>query len=473
MRRYRDTKIIATLGPSSSNYEDILSLFEAGADVFRLNFSHGDHASHQARFDIIRKIEKEVSHPISVIADLQGPKLRIGTFEFGHVTLQAGQEFTFSLHSMIGTNQEVQLPHPEIFQAISKGTKILLDDGKINLEVSSHNEAQITTKVIVGGELSNRKGVNIPSVILPITPLTKKDLEDLEFALAMGVDWIALSFVQQPSDVITAKELIQNKARIISKLEKPLAIQHLDSIITHSDALMVARGDLGVEMMPEQVPGCQRQIIRMSREQGKPVIVATQMLDSMVNSPAPTRAEASDVATAVYEGADAVMLSAESASGKYPREAIEMMHRIIKTTEQDTFYKENQARTRPASGHDVSDAITAAAREIAKTTDVKAIVTFTESGSTAFRAAKERPTAHILALTPIERTARLLALLWGAHPVQTHEIFSVTQMVETACKVAFEENYAKPGDNIIIVAGVPFGRAGTTNIIRIAQIPEV
>lgn len=472
MRRYRDTKIVATLGPSSTSYDEIKAIFQAGADVFRLNFSHGTHADHQQRLDTVRKIEHELNHPISVIADLQGPKLRIGTFESGKITLHKGETFKLFLDKTPGTVDGVSLPHPEIFAAITPHTELLLDDGKIRLEVISHTHNCIVTKVNIGGELSNRKGVNIPSVMLPIDALTPKDLEDLDFALKMGVDWIALSFVQRPEDVKKAKDIIDGQAGVISKLEKPMAMQHLSEIIKYSDALMVARGDLGVEMLPEQVPGCQREIIRLSRASGKPVIVATQMLDSMVNNPAPTRAEASDVATAVYQGADAVMLSAESASGNYATESVTMMDRIIKATETDKFYKENQSRLRPPAGKEISDAITAAAREIAETIKVGVIVTFTESGFTAFCAAKERPTSPILALTPSEKTARKLPLLWGAHPIKTDEIFSVTQMVDAACDIAIDQDYAKPGEHIIVIAGVPFGQAGTTNIIRVAQIPH-
>ncbi len=472
MRRLRNAKIVATLGPSSSTYEMIEALFRAGADVFRLNFSHGVFEDHQERVRIIRDIEHKIKRPISIMIDLQGPKLRVGTFDSGKVMLRAGQTFGFDLAAITGTSESVSLPHPEIFAALKPGTDLLLDDGKLRLRVTSCRPDSAETEVIVGGELSNRKGVNIPGVMLPISALTIKDKQDLEFGLGLGVDWVALSFVQKPEDIQEARALIEDRAKIIAKLEKPMAILHLDEIVKQADAIMVARGDLGVEMMPEEVPSIQKKIIRSCRAAGKPVVVATQMLDSMVLTPTPTRAEASDVATAIYDGVDAVMLSAESASGHYPIESVEMMDRIIRQTEQDTVYRQMLDGSRPEPLHTVADAITAAARQVAHTINVSVIVTFSETGSTTLRAARERPESPIVALTPNLSTVRFLPLVWGVHAVLTEEVFSFSQMVETARKAAVFEKFAKANDKIIVTAGVPFGASGGTNILRVAKIEE-
>lgn len=467
-RRSRNAKIIATLGPSSSTYDQIVSLFQAGADVFRLNFSHGSHEDHLNRFNIIRKIEQEFSHPIAILMDLQGPKLRIGVLENGKILLKSKQKFTLDLDQTTGNHNRVCVPHPEIFAALQEGTDLLLDDGKLRLKVIRFSDNQAITEVVVGGELTNRKGVNIPGVILPISSLTPKDLKDLEFGLSVGMDWIALSFVQSDQDVLDAKKIIGDQAKIIAKLEKPSAITHLDAIVSVSDAIMVARGDLGVEMLPEEVPAIQKRIIHTCRQKGKPVVVATQMLDSMVNSPCPTRAEASDVATAIYEGSDAVMLSAESASGSYPYEAVVMMDRIIIRTENDPLYRQELRQTIPDNS--ISYSITAAAREIAHTINISAVVTFTETGNTTLHVARERPRSPILALTPVQKVARFLPLVWGAYPAITNDIFTVAQMVDTACHEALGHKFVEEGDLIIITAGVPFGKSGSTNMLRIAKI---
>ncbi len=470
MRRSRNAKIVATLGPSSSSYEKIESLFHAGADVFRLNFSHGIFEEHQEKVRIIREIEQKAKRPISIMMDLQGPKLRVGTFEGGKVILKAGQTFGLDLTSAIGTSERASLPHPEIFAALKPGTDLLLDDGKLRLRVLSCRSDSAETEVVIGGELSNRKGVNVPGVMLPISALTNKDRQDLEFGLSLGVDWVALSFVQKPEDIQEARGLVQGRAKLIAKLEKPMAILHLEEIVKQTDAIMVARGDLGVEMMPEEVPSIQKKIIRTCRAYGKPVVVATQMLDSMVQAPTPTRAEASDVATAIYDGVDAVMLSAESASGQYPIEAVKMMDRIIRQTEQDSVYRQMLDDSRPEPLDTVADAITAAARQVAHTINVSVIVTFSETGSTTLRAARERPESSIVALTPNLSTARFLPLVWGVHAVLTEEVFSFSQMVETACKAAVAENFAKANEQIIVTAGVPFGASGGTNILRVAKV---
>ena len=420
MRRERATKIVSTLGPSSSTPEVITKLFKAGADVFRLNFSHGTHAEHKERYDIIRKIEADNKRPIGIIADLQGPKIRVDKFLKATVDLVSGTKFILdSDRDILGDNSRVSISNPEIYSCLKAGVELLLDDGKIKLVVENNNGLSVDTRVLVGGKLSDHKGVNIPGAILPMSPLTKKDLKDLAFALNIGVDWIALSFVQRPGDVREARKLVAGQAGILTKLEKPLAIDSLEEIVELSDALMVARGDLGVEAPPEDVPGLQKKIIRSARSKGKPVIVATQMLESMINSPTPTRAEASDVATAVFDGADAVMLSAETAAGSYPLEAISIMDRIIRSAEQDEHCGLISVRANKGAGETDADAITLAAKQVAEMLDAAAIVTFTATGSTTFRAARERPDVPILGLTPDIKTARRIMLVWGVHSVKT------------------------------------------------------
>lgn len=470
MRRFRKAKIVATLGPSSSSAQDISSLFLAGVDVFRLNFSHGSHEIHRKSIEIIRGLEKKVNRPIGILMDLQGPKLRIGTFVNQRVILQPKNLFQLDLNEALGDERRVNLPHPELYSCLEKGTELLLDDGKLRLRVLSWGTDFITTEVIIGGTLSDRKGLNVPGIMLPISCITAKDHADLAFGLTEGVDWVALSFVQCPEDILEARKLIHQKAKIIAKLEKPMAIQRLQEIIQLADGVMVARGDLGVEMAPEDVPSIQRRIIRQCKEAGKPVIVATQMLDSMVSNPSPTRAEASDVATAIYDGVDAVMLSAESASGQYPQEAVSMMDRIIHRVEQDDIYKQMLEAARPQPLPEIADAITTAARYVAHTIDITAIVTFTDSGATTLRAARERPEASIIAATPNLITARQLSLIWGTHPVLTEDIHSFSQMVNKGCQIAFDQQFAKKGELIIVIAGVPFAVSGGTNILRIAKI---
>ena len=470
MLRKRFTKIIATLGPASSSKEMIQTLFKNGADVFRLNFSHGTHGDHQKNFEILRKLEHDFNRPITILMDLQGPKLRVGTFAEGKIYLKTNQGFRLDLNPEPGNQDRVCLPHPEIFKAIQTGTDLLLDDGKLRLKVVRHTSDSIETIVTTGGELSNRKGVNVPDIMLPLSALTDKDRRDLDFGLMLGVDWVALSFVQKPEDILEAQQLIKGRAKIIAKLEKPMAIQYLDEIVRLSDAVMVARGDLGVEMLPEEVPSIQKRIIHSCRQAGKPVVVATQMLDSMIYNPSPTRAEASDVATAIYDGVDAVMLSAETASGEYPVEAVSMMDRIITQTERDPVYRQMVDNSRPQPLSTVSDSITASARQIAHIIAIPVIVTFSDTGSTTLRAARERPESPILALTANLQTARFLGLVWGAHAVLIPPITSFSDMVETACHLACKQNFTKKGEHILITAGVPFGMAGGTNILRIAKV---
>jgi len=469
-RRQRSAKIVATLGPASAGAERIRALFDAGVDVFRLNFSHGTHDQHRASFAHIRKAEADTGRPIGILADLQGPKLRVGNFSNGRVELVTGARFRFDLDSSLGDQARAPLPHPEVFAALQPGTELLLDDGKLRLKVIDCGADFADAEILVGGTLSDHKGVNVPNVVLPISAITDKDRADLSFALAQGADWIALSFVQRPEDVADARRLVGNAAGIMVKLEKPQAIRRLDEIIELADALMVARGDLGVEMPPEDVPVVQKQIIHACRVAGKPVIVATQMLESMITAPTPTRAEASDVATAVYEGADAVMLSAETAAGQYPVEAVAMMDRIACRVQQDPLYFATLDASRMPPEHTNSDAISAAACQVAATVGAAAIVSFTSSGATALRAARERPAAPILALTPNLATARRLALLWGAHCVHWPDITSFTDMVNKAVRAAHREEIAGPGERVVITAGVPFGTPGSTNVLRIAWI---
>ncbi|MBN4016539.1 pyruvate kinase [Rhodospirillaceae bacterium AH-315-P19] len=472
MQQKRKAKIVATLGPASDSPEEIRALIEAGVDVFRMNFSHGTHAEHRRRFVAIRKAEKAAGRWIGTMADLQGPKLRLGRFKEGSVVLKTGQSFRLDLSKQAGDQTRAPLPHREVFAALKPKMDLLLDDGQVRLRVRKCGPDFADTRVIIGGSLSDHKGVNVPNVELPISPLTAKDRRDMRAALDMGVDWIALSFVQRPSDLRKARRLIGNKAAILTKLEKPSAIDYLDEIVRLSDAVMVARGDLGVELPPEDVPSIQRQIIRVCRQQGKPVVVATQMLLSMVGSPTPTRAEASDVANAVYEGTDAVMLSNETAVGIYPVEAVKMMDRIISRVERDPKYQAiiNAEHATPEAT--TADAITSAARQVAETISAAAIVTYTTSGSTTLRAARERPDVPILCLTTRKKTARQLALAWGVHSAVSVEVNDINDMVEKAQRIARAEKVAKPGDRIVVTAGIPFGTPGKTNILRIATVKK-
>ena len=471
MRRHRFAKIIATLGPATSTPVMIRSLFVAGVDVFRLNFSHGDHDGHRRCFEAIREVESETGRPIGVLLDLQGPKLRVGEFAGGSAMLEEGSAFALDLDPAPGGPERAALPHPEVFTALKPGTALLVNDGKIRLEVETCGANFAGARVKIGGEISDHKGVNIPDVVLPISPLTDKDREDLALGLELGVDWVAASFIQRPQDLTMLREAIGGRAGLVAKLEKPGAVERLEEIVERSDAIMVARGDLGVELPPEDVPSVSRRIVRACRNAGKPVIVATQMLESMVSSPVPTRAEASDVATAVYDGADAVMLSGETAVGDYPAETVDIMHRIIARVERDPHYREQIDATLRPPKPTAADAISDAMRRIAQTLSVAAAVTYTSSGSSSLRAARERPCSPILSLTPHLSTARRLALVWGIHSVLSEDIDRVEEMVGQACRTALAEGFASVEDRIVIMAGMPFGVSGTTNMIRIARIP--
>jgi pyruvate kinase len=470
--RNRNTKIVATLGPASSDPAMIRQLFDAGVDVFRLNFSHGTHADHKLRFDAIRQIEADVGRPVGILMDLQGPKLRLGKIVDGKLALTTGQKIRLDLDPTPGDINRVPLLHPEIFAAIRPGDDLLIDDGKVRLRVLSSTKEHAEVEALNAGVISDRKGVNVPGAILPMSAMTAKDREDLDFGLSIGVDWIALSFVQRPEDIIELREIVGNRAWIMAKLEKPSAIDSLEAIVASSDGVMVARGDLGVELPPEEVPVLQKRIVRACREAGKPVIVATQMLESMITSPVPTRAEVSDVATAVYDGVDAVMLSAESASGAYPIEAVTMMDRILHSTERDPLQRVMMEAVHSRRKSDARDAISAAIRTVAETLPVAATVAFTSSGATTLRVAHERPRAPILSMTPVAAAARRLSLVWGVHSIQAPDVVSTEEIVLHATLAAKKNGFGTPGQALLVVAGTPFGVPGSTNLLRISWIGE-
>ena len=472
MLRSRKAKIMATLGPASDDHRVIRSLFEAGADLFRLNFSHGEAEDHRRRVEIIRGLEAEEGRPIGILLDLQGPKFRLGTFaDEDPVPVRAGEAFRLDLDERPGDAHRVMFPHPELFPALVPGTTLLVDDGRLRLVVTAHGGDFAATEVMVGGELSDRKGVNLPGVVLPLSAMTEKDRRDAALGLDLGVDWIALSFVQRAEDADELREIVGRRCRVMAKLEKPAALEALERIVGAFDAVMVARGDLGVELPPETIPTAQRRIVRACRKNGKPVVVATQMLESMVSYPTPTRAEASDVATAVYEGADVVMLSAETAAGRYPVESVAMMNRIIEQIEGDEYYREGIEGQRMTPEPTVADAICSALESTARVLSTPAVVAYTASGFSAERAARERPAVPILALTPHLATARLLALVWGVHPVRVRDVADEHEMVEVACETAVRAGAAQAGDRLVIAAGVPFGTSGTTNMLRVAEVP--
>ncbi|HEY0115082.1 MAG TPA: pyruvate kinase [Allosphingosinicella sp.] len=469
--RSRKVRILATLGPASDSPEMIRALAEAGADAFRLNMSHGSHADHLKRIEAIRALEAELDRPTTILVDLQGPKLRVGKFEGGKAELAQGQSFVFLLEETLGDATCAQLPHREIFAAVEPGTRLLVDDGKLVFRVTAATAHRIEALVEVGGTISNNKGLNLPDVVLPLAALTDKDRADLSFALDHHVDWVALSFVQRPEDVAEARRLIGGKAALLVKIEKPQAMERLTEILELADAAMVARGDLGVEMPPEQVPPSQKKIVEMARQMGKPVVVATQMLESMINTPSPTRAEVSDVATAVYDGADAIMLSAESASGQYPIQAVGIMNRIATAVESDPSHHARVHFTETPADFTTNDAIAeAAAGNMVRVVSAAGIVCFTMSGSTARRLARERPTVPLLVLTPSLRTARRLGLLWGAHAVRTRDVANFEEMVGKSKRMALRHALAGAGQRIIIVAGVPFKTPGSTNVLHIVRL---
>ncbi|MGA6966264.1 MAG: pyruvate kinase [Xanthobacteraceae bacterium] len=472
MRRLRRTKIVATLGPASSGQSVIANLFAAGADVFRINMSHTSHERMRELVAAIRAVETEHGRPIGILVDLQGPKLRVGSFANGPATLIKGETFVLDGDSRPGDAARVHLPHPEIFAAVEPGHTLLLDDGKIRLVATEVEGERIVTRVEVGGKLSDRKGVSLPDTVIPFSALVEKDRSDLEAALDAGIDWVALSFIQRPEDIAEAKKITRGRAAVMAKIEKPQAVHRLGEIIEVADSLMVARGDLGVEMPLEKVPGVQKLMTRTARRSGKPVVVATQMLESMISSPVPTRAEVSDVSTAIFEGADAVMLSAESAAGQYPVEAVATMNRIAEEVECDPIYRTilDAQRTEPeATG---SDAIASAARQIAETLELSAVICWTSSGSTALRVARERPKSPIVAISPKLSTCRRVALTWGVHSILAEDARDLDDMVDRACRLAFKDGFTRTGQRVIIVAGVPLGTPGATNMLRIAFVGD-
>ncbi len=468
--RRRRVKIIATLGPASADRETVAVLFAAGADVFRINMSHASHDAMRQRVAMIRSLEEETGRPIGILVDLQGPKLRLGVFADGGVELHKGDVFVLDSDPTPGGLLRVQLPHPEILSSLAAGHRILVDDGKVLLRVAEAEPGRASTVVEVAGRVSNKKGVSLPDTTIPTSAMTEKDHADLVAALDENIDWIALSFVQRPEDVAEVKAIAKGRALVMAKIEKPQAVQRLEEIMAIADGFMVARGDLGVEMPLERVPGIQKTLTRFARRLGKPVVVATQMLELMITSPVPTRAEVSDVATAVFEGADAVMLSAESASGQFPREAVATMNKIAEAVESEGIYPsiiESQRATPEPTG---ADAIAEATRDVAETLKLRVICAWTSSGSTGLRIARERPRSAILALTPRDEVARRLALVWGVHPIVTDDARDERDMAERACRYAYIEGFAGPGERIIVVAGVPFGTVGGTNNLRIATV---
>jgi pyruvate kinase len=468
--RNRQTKIVATLGPASGNPEMMRKLFVAGVDVFRMNFSHGTHDAHRQNLETARELEKEFGRPIGMLADLQGPKNRIGKFKNDRIEFSEGHKIRFDLDDTLGDESRVYLPHPEVIQCMAPGSEILLDDGKVKVKILEQGKDYLLGEVIAGSKLSNNKGFNIPGVIIPVPALTDKDRVDLAAALEMGADWIAQSFVQTAADVAETKKIINGRAALMAKIEKPSALQYFSEILYHCDGIMLARGDLGVEIPPEEVPAVQKRIVRETRNSGKPIIVATQMLESMIDAPRPTRAEASDVATAVYDGTDAVMLSAETAAGKYPVESVEIMDRICTSTESDETYLGIMRASHPQTEMDASDSITVAAANVARDIHAVCIANYTTSGSTTWRTARQRPEVPILSLTQNLSTARKLTLSYGVHPAHMPIINSFSETVEWATKLAKEKGLAKSGERIVLTAGVPFGQQGSTNVLRIATV---
>ena len=472
LHRSRKVKIVATLGPSSNSVDEIRAMFLAGTDVFRLNMSHGDHSTVKVRHEILRQLEKEFARPICILADLQGPKLRCGNFANGGVDLSLGEKFSFDLNKSFGDKSRVYLPHPEIFQSVEKNHMLLIDDGKVSLKVTNKTTDSIECQVINPGFVSDKKGVNCPDSILDLAPLTLKDKKDLDFVCDLGVDWVALSFVQRAKDIQDIKILLDGRAGVMSKIEKPSAVEVFDDILDQSDGIMVARGDLGVELPIEAVPPIQKRLVMKCREKGKPVIVATQMMESMIHSSTPTRAEVSDVAQAIYDGVDAVMLSAETAIGAHPEKVISTVDKIAIEIEKDPLYFESLEASRTTSMQGVSNAITVAAREVAETVKVRVICCFTHGGTTASLASRERPRVPIIALTPNIKTARKLTLSWGLHCVITTPVDRFKKAVINAVKEAKRFEFANGKDLIIVIAGVPFNTPGTTNILRVVTMDE-
>ncbi len=472
MKRNRRVKILATLGPASDSLDMIGKLVKAGADLFRINMSHASHELLSQTIERIRSVEVALDRPLGILVDLQGPKIRIGKFAKGEIELKTGDSITLDNLEKDGDQSRVFLPHPELFEAVKPGHRLLLDDGRIQLKARETTPSSITCEVVHGGILSNKKGVSVPDSLLNMSAMTDKDRADLDYAIKKDIDWVALSFVQRPQDITDVRKITRGRVGVMAKIEKPQAVERLDEIIKLCDAFMIARGDLGVEMPLEEVPGLQKRMIRMARKFGKPVVVATQMLESMVSAPIPTRAEVSDVSIAVFEGADAIMLSAESASGDFPIEAVSTMDRVATAVEADPNYLSIIRAQGAQPEATAADAISAATRQTAETLDLAAIVTYTSSGSTGLRAARERPSKPIIALSPKAKTVRRLSLVWGLHCVQTKDANDLEDMVDKACAIAYSQGFARPGDRIAITAGVPLRISGSTNMLRIAFVNQ-
>ena len=472
MIRKRRTRIVATLGPASRAPETVLALAEAGVDVFRLNFSHGTHDDHAAALAAVRAAEAEIGRPLAALADLQGPKFRLGAFAGGRIEIAPGQALRLDLDPAPGDRRRVCLPHPEVFRVLRPGMTLLLDDGKVRLLVREAHGEVAEVEVTAGEALSDHKGLAVPGVTIPVPALTAKDEADAQFAIRLGVDWLALSFVQHAGDVAHLRRLAGPRAAILAKIEKPAAIHDLEAILDASDGLMVARGDLGVELAPEEVPVLQKQIVRAARRRGAPVIVATQMLESMIAAPAPTRAEASDVAGAVYEGADALMLSAESAAGAYPREAVEIMDAIIRRVEADPSWPSLMRAEHGADADEDVDALIAAASRAAEARSTACIVAYTTTGGTARRVARERPLHPVLAIAPNDTVARRLGLVWGLEPRVGAQAADVGAMTDEAARLAAELGLAGGGERVLIIAGPPLGAPGAANLLRITHAPK-
>lgn len=470
MLRKRRTKILATVGPASASPHMLKKLFKAGVDTFRLSFSHGKKSDHAEVIKRIRALELETGIPIGILQDLQGPKIRLGDLNNGEIEINPGDVLSFSPVKSCGNDDLIPLPHPEIFLALKEGDRIFIDDGRISMRAIKINSSILQAEVIEGKLLKSRKGVNLPDCVLDLPVLTEKDHSDLKFGLENDVDWVALSFVQRASDMMEISKIVAGRAGIVAKIEKPTALDDIVGIVEHSDAIMIARGDLGVEILPESVPAYQKEIIALCRSEAKPVIVATQMLESMTDVPAPTRAEASDVATAVYDGADAVMLSAESATGKFPVEAVTVMDRIIHSTEHHEYYERqiNVSKREPKSSADV---IADTGASLACLLQSRCIVAYSRSGVTARRVSARRPALQLFVLTKEAKVSRQMALIWGARSVLEKNVGDYETMVSTARDNSMRLMDVKSG-NIVVLAGVPFGKSGNTNNIRVAKLGE-
>lgn len=472
MIRHRQTRIVATLGPASRSPEMVLALAEEGVDVFRLNFSHGGHDAHAEALEAVRAAEARIARPLAALADLQGPKFRLGDFRAGEISITQGQRLRLDLDPTPGDDRRIQVPHPEVLKVLKPGVSVVLDDGKTRLVVREAGTGFADCEVIAGDRLSNHKGLAVPGVTIPVPALTDKDRADLEFALRIGIDWVALSFVQHAADMADLRRLVDGRAAILAKIEKPAGLHNLEAILDVSDGVMVARGDLGVEMAPEEVPVAQKTIVRAARRRGAPVIIATQMLDSMTSSPTPTRAEASDVAGGVYEGADALMLSAESAVGAYPREAVAMMDAIIRRVEADPNWRDLVRAEHGEDADEDVDALIAAATRAAEGRATACLVAYTNSGATARRVARERPPNPVLAITHDIRVARMLGLVWGLEPRVAEQPRGVAAMTEEAAHMAADLGLASPGARVLILAGPPKGAPGAANLLRITHAPR-